>query len=375
MARTNFAALTNEEKTIWSMEFWKQVRNKSFVSKFVGSGESAMIQRITNLRKDEKGARCVMTLVADLEGDGVAGDNTLDGREESMTQDEQVIQLDQLRHANINKGRMSDQKSIVNFREQSRDKLAYWMGDRIDQMAFLTLSGVGYGYRTDGPARVGSQLADLEFAADVSTPTANRHWYWDADNGLVAGDTTAVTVAKSFPTYKMLVEMRATAEVSKLKPISGQGGDELYHVFLHPFAFAKLRMDSDYLANVRSAGTRGGSNELFSGTGGTVTQDGLVLHSYKHVFNTEGLAVGSKWQSNGNVDGCRILMCGSQALGMGDIGNAAYVEDGKDYGNQQGISYGKILGMKKPKFINNATRTVEDFGVMVVDVATGGADS
>jgi hypothetical protein len=82
-----------------------------------------------------------------------------------------------------------------------------------------------------------------------------------------------------------------------------------------------------------------------------------------------------KWGSAKKVDGCRILMCGSQALGMGDIGNAAYVEDGKDYGNQQGISYGKILGMKKPKFINNATRTVEDFGVMVVDVATGGADA
>jgi N4-gp56 family major capsid protein len=375
MARTNFAALTNEEKTIWSMEFWKQVRNKSFVSKFVGSGESAMIQRITDLRKDEKGARCVMTLVADLEGDGVAGDNTLDGREESMVQDEQVIQLDQLRHANINKGRMSDQRSIVNFREQSRDKLAYWMGDRIDQMAFLALSGVGFGYRTDGPARVGSQLSDLEFAGDVTTPSTNRHWRWDAVTGLTAGSTTDMVIA-DVPTYEMLVEMRAKAEVSKLKPISGQGGDELYHVFLHPYAFAKLRMDDDYLANVRSAGTRGGSNELFSGTGGTVTQDGLVLHSYKHVFNTEGLTSGTdKWGSAKKVDGCRILMCGSQALGLGDIGNAAYVEDGKDYGNQQGISYGKILGMKKPKFINNATRTVEDFGVMVVDVATGGADS
>jgi N4-gp56 family major capsid protein len=375
MARTNFAALTNEEKTIWSMQFWKQVRNKSFVSKFIGSSESAMIQRITELRKDEKGARCVMTLVADLEGDGVAGDNTLEGREEAMVQDEQVVRLDQLRHANINKGRMADQKSIVNFREQSRDKLAYWFSDRLDQMAFLALSGVGYAYHTDGRTRVGSQLGDLEFAADVAAPSANRHWYWHADNGLVAGDTSAVTVAKSFPTYKMLVEMRAKAEVTKLKPISGQGGDELYHVFLHPYAFAKLRQDADYLANVRNAGVRGADNELFGGTGGMVTQDGLVLHSYRHVYNTTGLAAGSKWQTNGNVDGCRLLMCGSQALGFGDIGNAQYIEDDKDYENQQGISYGKIFGMLKPKFTNNATRTTEDFGVMCVDVAIGGSDT
>lgn len=373
MSRTNFAALTAEEKTIWSMQFWKQVRNKSFVSKFVGSGESAMIQRVKELRKDEKGARCVMTLVADLEGDGVAGDNTLDGREEAMIQDEQVIRLDQLRHANINKGRMSDQKSVVNFREQSKDKLSYWMGDRIDQMAFLTLSGVSYGFHTDGRTRVGSQLTDLEFAADVSVPTTNRHFRWDASLGLQAGDTTAVSVV-DVPTYKMLVEMRARAEVTKLKPISGNGGDEVYHVFMHPYAFAKLRQDADYLANVRSAGSRGGSNELFAGTGGTVTQDGLVLHSFRHVFNNSALADGSRWGASTDVTGCRILMCGSQALGMGDIGTAAYVEEGKDYDNQQGISYGKIFGMLKPKFINNATRTTEDFGVLCVDVAIGGND-
>ena len=39
---------------------------------------------------------------------------------------------------------MADQKTVVNFREQSRDALAYAMADRMDQLAFLTLSGVAY---------------------------------------------------------------------------------------------------------------------------------------------------------------------------------------------------------------------------------------
>ena len=70
MALTNFAALTDEQKTIWAREVWKHARNMSFVNKFAGTGSNAMIQRITELKKDEKGARAVMTLVLDLEGDG-----------------------------------------------------------------------------------------------------------------------------------------------------------------------------------------------------------------------------------------------------------------------------------------------------------------
>ena len=91
-----------------------------------------MVQHITELKKTEKGARAVITLLADLEGDGVVGDRTLEGNEESLKSYDQVIRIDQLRNANRHEGRMADQKSVVNFRENSRDKLSYWLSDRID---------------------------------------------------------------------------------------------------------------------------------------------------------------------------------------------------------------------------------------------------
>ena len=81
-------------------------------------------QHITELKKSEKGARAVITLLADLEGDGVAGDRTLEGNEEAMKSYDQVIRIDQLRHANRHEGRMADQKSVVEFRNNSRDVLA-----------------------------------------------------------------------------------------------------------------------------------------------------------------------------------------------------------------------------------------------------------
>ena len=67
---TNFGLLTNEQKTIWSTDLWEQARNLSFVNQFSGKGANSLIQHVTELKKSEKGARAVMTLVNDMEGDG-----------------------------------------------------------------------------------------------------------------------------------------------------------------------------------------------------------------------------------------------------------------------------------------------------------------
>lgn len=366
MGMTNFAALTDEQKTVWSRDLWKAARNASFLNRFTGKGPNSMIQRVTELTKDEKGSRAVITLVADLEGDGVAGDNQLEGNEESIKAYDQVIQIDQLRNANRHKGRMAAQKSVVDFRSTSKDVLAYWLGDRSDQMGFLTLSGVDYTFHTNGaPRNANSQLASLEFAADVTAPSANRHRRWDAVDGLVAGDTAQVAAADT-PSYAMLVEMKAYAKTQFIRGIRGNGNEEYYHVFMTPQGIAKLKLDTDFIANLRNAGPRGSSNPLFSG--GMMTHDGLIIHEFRHVFNTTGAASGSKW-GGGTVDGQRVLLCGAQAMGYADLGAPNWEEKGFDYENQQAIAIDKIMGLKKPVFRSHVTGTDEDFGVLCVDTA------
>ena len=367
MAVTNFAALTDEQKTIWSRDLWKAARNMSFLNRFTGTGPNAMVQRITELTKSEKGARAVYTLVADLEGDGVVGDNQLDGNEESIKAHDQVVTIDQLRHANRHKGRMADQRSVVNFRNASKDVLSYWLADRIDQLSFLTLSGIDYGMKNNGAPRVtGSQLSELEFAGDVVAPSSNRHLRWSDADGLMPGNTADVVPADT-PSYNMLVEMKAYAKTQYIRGIRGAGNEEFYHVFMTPQGMAKLKLDPDYIANLRNAGPRGDKNSLF--TGSVVTQDGLIIHEFRHVFNTVGAAATEKWGSAGDVDGQRVLMCGAQAMALADLGVPYWVEEGKDYGNQQGISIGKIFGLKKPVFRSQVTGTDEDFGVLSLDTA------
>ena len=368
MALTNFAALTNEQKTVWSMDLWRNARNQSFINKFLGKGPNSMVQHITELKKTEKGARAVITLLADLQGDGVAGDRTLEGNEEAMQSFDQVIRIDQLRHANRHEGRMADQKSVVEFRNNSRDVLAYWLADRIDQMAFLTLSGVSYAKSNKGTNRVGSDLQYLEFAADVAAPTNSRRLRWDGTGKtLVANAATTGLAATDTPTWNMLVQLKAYAKDRYIRGVAGDGGEETFHAFLTPQAMAKLKMDNDYMLNLRHSQQRDKNDSLFTGT--SVKIDGIYLHEFRHVYNTSAAASGSKWGATGTVDGCQILFCGAQALGMADIGAPEWNEKGFDYENQQGISVGKILGFLKPKFQNIYEGTTEDFGVISCYVA------
>jgi N4-gp56 family major capsid protein len=367
MSLTNFGLLTEEQKTAWSMDLWKQARNFSFINKFMGNGQNSLIQHITELKKSEKGARAVITLLADLEGDGVAGDRTLEGNEEAMKTYEQVIRIDQLRHANRLEGRMADQKSIVEFRKNSRDVLAYWLADRIDQMAFLTLSGVTYAKHNNGATRVGSDLQNLEFAADVSAPTAKRYARWNGTSKtLSVGTGTSAVTAADTPMWELFVQLKAYAKDQYMRGLRSGGGDDEFAVFLTPQAMAKLKLDPTFMQNVRHAFDRGAKNPLF--TGADVSIDGLHFYEYRHVYNTSGTA--TKWGAGNAIEGCQILFCGAQALGMADIGNPEWVERDFDYGNQNGVSTSKILGFLKPKFNSiYSANTVEDFGVISVYVA------
>ncbi len=366
---TNFGLLTTEQKTVWSMDLWKQARNLSFVNKFLGSDANAIVHHITELKRDEKGARAVITLISDLTGDGVAGDRRLEGNEEGMQTFDQVIRIDQLRNANRLEGRMADQKSIVNFRTNSRNLLAYWLSDRIDQLAFLTLGGVAYTKKPNGATRVGSDLPYLEFAADVAAPSTNRRLRWDGTNKtLVAGGASSAITSADTPTWELFVQLKAYAKDRYIRGTMLEGGEEVYHAFLCPQAMAKLKLDPTYMLNLRHSTDAGVNSKLFNGGG--VKIDGIIFHEFRHVPNTLGAASGSKYGGAGTQEGSQIIFCGAQALGMADIGNPEWVEKSFDFDNQPAISVGKIIGFLKPKFgsiyENNA---VEDFGVINVYVA------
>ncbi len=334
-----------------------------FINRFIGSGDGAMIQRITELTKTEKGEACIIQLVADLVEDGVQGDNEREGNEEAMNSSSQEIQIDLISHGVRNKGKLADQKTVINFRTMGMSRLSYWLANRCDQLAFLTLSGISYAYQNNGALRSSSTFANLSFAADVSAPSSLRSLMWDGTS-LSVSNTGNITNAY-LPNYKMIVDALAYAKDHYMKPLMA-GGKEYYVGLVKPGTIAALKKDPDYQRAVVGVATKQGVDSPWF-TGGTVTIDGLVLHEHRLVYSTKGLASGSKWGSGGLVDGTRTLICGAQALGMSDLGPPEWDEKTFQYNSQQGINVDKMFGLLKPKFYSIYDGSVQDFAVLAID--------
>lgn len=361
--QTNFAALTPQQKINWARETWGAARDAMFLKNFTGKGSNNVVHRVSEFSKTEKGDQCVIQLVADLVGDGVIGDNEREGNEEAMVSSSQIISVDQISHGVREKGKMADLKTTINFRERGRDNLSYWLANRSDQLAFLAMSGISYAYNTDGSLRSGSPFPGLSFAADVTPPSAKRSLMWDGTS-LAVSNTSSITNA-FVPKYNMIVDSIAYAKEHRIKPLLS-GGKQYYVMFVAPGSLAALKKDQDYQRAVVAVAAKSGQDSPWF-TGATVTVDGAVIHESAHVYNTKGAALGSKWGAGGNVNGTRTLLCGAQALAMGDIGPGDWVEKLFQYDSQVGINVDKILGFLKPKFYSIYDKSLEDFGALAID--------
>jgi len=368
MAVTDFGSLSETQKKVWSAETWQEGRDQSFwFSKgFIGKSQKDMnspIHRVTDLTETDRGLSCVMQLIADLQGDGVVGDNELEGNEESLVNDVQEIRIDQLRNGAKSKGRMAEQATVVRFRAMARGKLTFWLSEKIDELMFLTAAGRAFTLNTDGSTRSGSQLPGLTFAADVVAASTNRIRY--------GGDATseATLVAADTMTWTVVKNASAFAKRKKIKPIR-QGGKEYYALVLSTEQARDLKGDSNYININKDGGARGTKNPLF--TGALAVVDGVIIHEHNKVFNTLGATSGSaKWGAGSDVDGAQAMLFGAQAMGLALIGSTSMDEsDNSDYGNRQGLSWGRKLGMLKPQFQSRPdSNATEDFGIVSIKTA------
>lgn len=297
-----------------------------------------------------------------------------EGNEEALQSYDQTITIDLISNGVRQKGKLANQKTVINFRENARDRLSYWLANRLDQLGLLTLSGISYAFNNDGSARTSGAFAGLSFAPSGTYigQTTNRGYRITSSSGVYNGLTqtsvssNANTLATDVLTYQSIVDIVTKAKTNYIKPLTA-GGKEYYCAFVRPEGIAQLKKDQDFQRALVTGLPRGEENPFFSG--GMVTIDGLVLHEHRLVFNTKGAASGSKWGSGGTVDGSRMLVCGAQALGFADLGAPEWSEKLFNYDSSPGINVDKMVGFLKPQFYSIYNKTKEDFGVMTVDHA------
>lgn len=334
----------------WETGLMKEALKRTQALQFMGESKNSLCTIKTDLTTSDGGDRIRVGIRYQLQGDGVQGDNTLEGNEENLETGYQDVLIDQLRHAVRSRGKMSEQRVPFSVREESKDGLADWWSARIDNWFFNQLAG-------------NTAQADLRYVGFNATVAPDTDHVSYGNSGVtgttVAGAESSIsntTVCKMNLTFIDTAVEKAKMATNQLRPVGNANGGK-YVMFLHPFQVTSLRTNTStgQWQDIQKAAMMGGQtsdNPIFTG----------ALGVYNNVVLHESIRVPV---SPNNSSVRRALLCGAQALSIAfgrKFGKNvfAWKEELFDYDNQLGVAAGCQAGMAKTRFDGS------DYGVVVV---------
>lgn len=313
----------------WAKDTWDTAMSTMFFSKFMGKSPNSIVQINEDLKKDA-GDQVTTGLLMKLAGDGVTGDNTLEGNEEALIFRDFAITIDQIRNAVRTKGKMEEQKTPTDLKQKAKDALSVWLQEYTEKKIFSKLTNSPTSGRVvyAGTAKTEATLAATDkFTADL------------------IGKARRIAIADKY---------------AKIRPVSVDGKN-LYVMIVDPWQARDLRSDAKWLAAQQSANIRGETNPIFTGALGMY--EGVVVHENELIPRT---ATGASSAKVGHA-----LFLGAQAAIMAVGKEPTWEEDTFDYGNQIGVAYGRIFGIEKAQFKFDG-ENLTDFGC--INVLTASAD-
>jgi N4-gp56 family major capsid protein len=345
MSLTAYGVNAPEAVKLWSKRLAREALKATFIQKFIGESDDSLIQLKPETGKSA-GDRVTVTLRMQLTGDGVQGDGTLEGNEESLTTYTDNLLIDQLRHAVRSKGKMTQQRIPFSIRDESMSGLRDWWAGRLDAAFFNQIAGNTFVTDTRYTGNQAVVAPTTEYFP--STATADEQCNSTSFNFDLHVIDQAVAAAKT--------------QSPVIRPLKYQGED-LYVLFMHPYQVRDLRKNTSggQWLDIQKAAMTGGEiekNPIFTGAVGMYNN--VIIQEAFRVPNGVNSTTGAQLA---NVR--RAVLCGAQsaAIGFGQgqsFESFDWNEELFDYGNQLGVEAGCIYGLKKLIF-NSA-----DFGVIVL---------
>ena len=352
MATTSYAVNHALAQKIWGQGLYVEAIAATKVGQFLGESNDSLFVLRNELKKN-KGDRVRIGLRAQLSGEGVVGDDTLEGNEEALATYSDNVFIDQLRHAVRSAGKMSEQRVPFDVRDEALDGLKDWWSDRLDSWAANQLTG--------NVVQTNTKYTGLQAAVTA-----------DANHLIRANGSDAASLSSANKFSLTLIDQAKEVAVSptgtgarRIRPIKLMGDDH-YVMFIHPFQERDMRVSTTagQWLDIQKAAMNGGQvtgNPIFTGALGMY--NGVILHSWdrlpKAINNANAAVAFTK----------RAAFCGAQALALAfgqenSESRMSWNEALFDYGNQLGVEAGLIGGCKKLTFNDN------DVGVIVVDTYT-----
>lgn len=327
---------------------------------------SSVIQIMPDLKKS-KGDQITLGLATRLSGNGVTGDDELEGNEEKMNFYSEAVAIDQQRHAVRLKGKLDEQKAAYDARSEGKDKLAIWRREFIEQQLFLKLGGVTNTSLTDVSGRVVGALATWsntpDYIPDADEAAGVGARYLCANTG---GTDALGSSDKMTPQLISKAKAKAKLANPKVQPLRIDGQD-MYVLFVHPAQAYDLKYNSTFLTARQDAEVRGKSNPIFTGALGV--WDNVIIYEHEMVPFLDVSVAGNSFRGVATgtdcaVDAARALLCGKQAAIWAESDDSeGWVEETFDYKNKVGFATSVLAGVQKIMFNS------KEYGVIAIDTA------
>ncbi|MEN2425934.1 N4-gp56 family major capsid protein [Chromobacterium vaccinii] len=344
----------------WSSTLAAEIGLEDYWSRFTGPNDNAVIQYQTDLESGA-GDRLSFDLSLRIRGEGVAGDERVDGTAENLRLLSDEVRVDQYRKQVSAGGTMTRKRTLHNLRTVAKDRLKDWWREYMEQVRFIYLSG----------AR--GINANFIVGTDWAGHAGNNVEAPDGDHILFGGAAVSkATLTEADKMSRTLVE-RAAVQAEMLQEVNPDcinmqptmvDGAPHYVMVMNPWQTHDMRQEAGsagWMELQKAAATAlGASSPIFKGGLGMIKN--VVLHEHRW-----GIRFGD-YGAGRNVQAARALLLGRQA-GVMAYGSANretkfnWVEELKDAGNEPVFTGGLIYGFKKTKFANR------DLGVIAVDTA------
>jgi N4-gp56 family major capsid protein len=239
---------------LWSKELAVEALKKTYFKDFIGSGAGSLIQLKTETSKGA-GDQITFGLRMQASGAGVLGDGVLEGNEESLTTYSDAVLIDQLRHAHVTGGRMSEQRVPFDLRQECKDSLSDWWANRLDTAFANQICG---NTGVTDTRYTGGQAAIAPTSTRIVYPSASRN----SEATINSSDTFTLSMIDK------AVELARTVS-PMVRPLR-INGSEYYVAFLHDYQVTDLRTNTStgQWLDINKAAMTGGKvddNPILSG--------------------------------------------------------------------------------------------------------------
>jgi N4-gp56 family major capsid protein len=343
--KTQFVSSNALTRKRWAKDLFKIILPAVEFNYLIGSGSDSIIQMRTELGKGE-GDTITFGIRLPLTGEGVIGNDTLEGNEEGLRFRDASMTIEEVNHAVDTGGKMEEQRIPYNLITEGKSALQEWWADRLSDYAINVLCGVS-----------GWKWAGKTFAQANTEPTTYHHLKVNdtAEASMTAADALDLSFLDRMKQRAELMNKMAS-NVYKVRPLK-KGGKNYYRVVLHNYVFDTLRQNTNvgqWGDLLRSAGKLGDPSVEIEYNGLMISKSERIPMVQTGVYRNVLLgcqAATFAWGGAGDSksttmafhpytrDADRFLMI----RGGGILGCKKVIFDSHDYGVIVGSSYAVAL--------------------------------